>query len=546
MQAIKLGANKIEASQIGIKDKRVLVADPISSDGIKLLEQEVTVEVAHKLSISELKARIEKADGLVVRSETKVVREVIDAAEKLKVIARAGVGTDNIDVEAATRQGIVVINSPEGNTISAAEHTMALILSLVRKIPGAHQSLTRGEWNRNTFVGYELYNKTLGIIGFGKIGRAVAERGKGFQMRIVAYDPFLTLQHAKDLGVELVRLSELLEVSDIITIHVPLTKETTNLIATQELSKLKKGAFIVNCARGGIVDEDALYQALTSGHIGGAALDVFSKEPPTGSSLLQLPNVVLTPHLGASTKEAQSKVAVDVVEQLLDVLKGKSPRSAVNIPYLPLELAAYFEPYFVLAEKMGSLLAQLLRGPVSSIEITYQGEVAQKDVTVLTNAAIKGLLSHELSESVNFVNASWIARARGIKVVEQKNAVSEVFTSLITLQVVTTKTNELRSCAGTLFGGREPRIVQLEGYNVDVLLSGCKLITWQTDTPGVVGRVGMLLGQHDINIAEMQVGREKVRGRAVMVLSIDELLSKAGVMEVCRLEGIDDAMVVTL
>lgn len=525
----------------------VLVSDPISEDGLKLLEGKVVLEVAHKLSLDDLKKKVSLVDGLVVRSETKVTQEVIDAATCLKVIARAGVGTDNIDVETATRKGIVVINSPEGNTVSAAEHTLAMLLALVRRIPQAHQSLISGEWKRSTFTGVELYKKTIGVIGLGKIGRAVAERAKGFQMRVIAYDPFLTLQYGREAGIEFVRLQDLLKESDVVTIHVPLTKESANLIGEKEFSMMKKNALLINCARGGIVDEDALYKFLINGNLGGAALDVFAKEPPVNSPLLELPNVVVTPHLAASTKEAQVKVAVDVVEQLLDLLlHGKSPRSAVNIPYLSQELSSYFEPYLLLVEKMGLFLAQLTGGPVQSVDLTYRGEIAEKDVTILTNAAIKGLLSHELSESVNFVNASWVARSRGITVNESKNVTSEVFTSLIVLEVRTAKTGEVRSCAGTLVSGGEPHIVQLEGYSVDAPLSGYKLITWQTDTPGVVGRVGALLGRYDINIAQMQVGREKVRGCAVMVLSIDDALSKEILEEVRHLEGIDKAMVVAL
>lgn len=541
--------NKTEASvkiNVPLQDIKVLVADPISDDGIKLLEKEVCVNVAHKLSSEELKTQIKDIDGLVVRSETKVTRDIIESADKLRVIARAGVGTDNIDVEAATKKGIVVINSPEGNTISAAEHTMALILALIRKIPQAHKSLVGGEWNRSAFTGQELYKKTIGIVGFGKIGRAVAERAKGFQMQILAYDPFLTSQYVRDSGVEMVSFKELLERSDIVTIHVPLTKETACLIGEKELKDMKKGSFLINCARGGIVDEYALYNTLKISYLGGAALDVFAKEPPLDSPLLSLPNVVFTPHLAASTKEAQVKVAVDVVEQMLAMLLlNKPPRSAVNIPYLSPELAAYFESYLSLMEKMGSFIAQIVRNPIISIELTYQGDIADKDITVLTNAAIKGLLSNESPDSVNFVNASVLARSRGITVSERKNAGSDVFTSLITMEVQTAE-NGTHGCSGTIFRGGEPRIVRLEGYSVDVPLSGYKLITWQTDTPGVVGRVGTLLGKYDINIAEMQVGREKVRGCAIMVLSIDDKLSAKALDEVRSLDGIDYAVVVVL
>lgn len=523
---------------------RILVSDPLPQDIIDFLQKEAEVEVATGLSPEELIAKVADFDALIVRSQSRVTREVIAGGQKLRVIGRAGVGVDNIDVEAATARGIMVINSPEGNTISAAEHTFGLILAAARWIPQAQASMRRGEWDRKTFTGRELYHKTLGVVGFGRIGREVAERAAAFRMKILAYDPFISEDFARERGVELTDLESLLKRSDFITLHMPKTPETENLLNRERLALIHPGAVLVNCARGGIIDEQALYEALKNNKLAAAALDVYSKEPVGPTPLLELPNFVSTPHLAASTHEAQERVAVDVAEQILEVLGGGAPRSAVNIPYVPPEAMSFLKPYLSLCERMGRFAQSLARGPISQVSVVYSGEVAESDTRYLTKALLRGLLAASSPESVNYVNAGLVARQMGIAVSESNVHECETYSSHVELEIRTEKgTGKL---GGTIFGAEEPRIVDLDEFPLSVVLSGVKLITWQTDRPGVVGRVGTLLGESDINIAEMQLGRSSPRTQAVMIMSIDECPDEKTLEQVRQLDGIEDVRLVHL
>jgi D-3-phosphoglycerate dehydrogenase len=520
------------------------VAEAIAPESLDILRQEAEVDLAQGVDAAELARRLADCQALVVRSQTRVTRQLIEAAPHLKVIARAGVGVDNVDVAAATHHGIVVVNSPEGNTISAAEHTMALLLGAARHLPQAHASVVEGRWERGRFTGQELYNKTLGVVGLGRIGREVAARAASFKMKVLACDPFVSVEYARERGIELVELDEMLAQSDFVTLHVPLTPETEGLIDARRLALMKPEAVLVNCARGGIVDEEALYEALSRGRLAGAALDVYRQEPPVGSPLLSLPNVVLTPHLAASTREAQVRVAVDVAEQVVAVLRGEPPRSAVNIPYLPPGAMAFLRPYLVLAERLGRFLRALAQGPPRRVRVTGRGELADADLSFLTKAVLKGLLEHELAETVNFVNAILVAEDRGIAITESKSHHCPTYSSLLEVEVETPRGRT--RCAGVLFADELPRVVELDGYRISMVLEGVKLLTWQNDQPGVVGRVGTVLGQHDVNIAEMQVGRQEPRTRAVMVMSLDERPAPGVLEEIRKLPGIEDARLVVL
>ncbi|HTE21195.1 MAG TPA: phosphoglycerate dehydrogenase, partial [Armatimonadota bacterium] len=398
---------------------RVLVADPVAAAGVERLREGAQVDVATGLTTEQLIERIGDYDALVVRSETRVTAAVLEAGKRLRIVARAGVGVDNIDVPAATQCGVIVVNSPEGNTIAAAEHTVAMLLALSRKVAAAAESLRRGEWKRSQFGGVEVYNKTLGVIGFGKIGREVARRGRGLGMRVIASDAFVTEELARREGVELVELPDLIRQSDYITVHTPLTRDTRGLLDDAAFAQMKDGVRVINCARGGIIDEAALLRALESGKVAGAALDVFEKEPPpTDHPLLAHPRVVATPHLGASTEEAQVNVAIDVVEQILAVLQGGPPRSAVNMPALSADVFARIEPHLLLGMKIGRLQAQLADSPIHSVSVTYSGDVLNLDIQPVTRGVLVGLLQPVLAQNVNFVNAPYVAETRGIRVTE--------------------------------------------------------------------------------------------------------------------------------
>ncbi|MGE0492878.1 MAG: phosphoglycerate dehydrogenase [Vulcanimicrobiota bacterium] len=524
---------------------RILVSDSLAEEALEALRKSAEVDVKTGLSPQELVSIIGDYDALLIRSATQVTAEVIEAGKNLQVIGRAGVGVDNVDVKAATARGILVINSPEGNTISAAEHTMALLLAAARRLPWAHASMERGEWDRKTFTGHELYNKTLGVVGFGRIGREVASRAASFKMKVLAHDPFVSDEMIASTGATSAEIDQLVAQADFITVHVPKVPETENLFNAERLAKMKKGAFLINCARGGIVDEAALVEVVNSGQLGGAALDVFESEPPAKDSPVRSTDrLVTTPHLAASTEEAQLRVATDVAEQVVEVLAGGPPRSAVNISYVPPKVLAFLKPYLNLAEKMGVFLACTAGGKLRRVQVVYRGRLADSQVSFLTTAALKGILAAGSPETVNFVNAKLVAQERGVDVTESKGGALSAYSSVIEMTVETDRAK--RCCVGAVFEDDQPRVVSIDGLRLSVILEGHKLITWQNDQPGVIGRVGTVLGREDINVAEMQVGRAEARTRAVMVMSVDEKPTAAVLEEVRRLEGIEDAKLVTL
>lgn len=526
---------------------KVLVSDSLSEKGIEIMKNApgVEVDVNTRLRPDELKRIIKDYHGLVVRSATKVTANIISAAENLKVIGRAGTGVDNIDIAAATRRGIVVMNTPGGNTITTAEHAIAMMMALARKIPQATISMKRGEWEKKRFEGTELFNKTLGILGVGNIGSIVADRALGLKMNVIAYDPYISEDTARRMGIGLVTLDELYARSDFISIHVPLTNETRNMIDADAFRKMKKGVRIINCARGGIVNEEALYNAIKAGVVSGAALDVFEKEPlPSDSPLLGLEEVITTPHLGASTLEAQENVAQAIAEQIVAYLLKGTVKNAVNVPSIPAELLEDLGPYITLAERLGGLQGQLLTGGVEEVVVEYSGEVVDYDVAPLTIAAIKGLLDQLMDQYVNFVNAPYIAKERGIRVVEVKTSRPIDFASSVTIKVRTRDRENL--VEGALFGKREPRIVRIDKFFIDAVPEGYLLIIHNYDKPGVIGNIGTLLGANNINIARLHLGRETVGGEAVSVWNIDTPLSEGVLSKLSHLPNIISAKVVKL
>lgn len=499
---------------------RVLVTDPIAEEGLARLREGAEVVIRGRPSAEELQALIPEFDALLVRSETRVTEAVIAAGRRLKVVGRAGVGVDNIDVAAATRLGVVVVNSAQGNTIAAAEHTVAMLLALARRIPAADASIRRGEWRRSDFIGVEVYDKTLGVIGLGNTGREVARRCQGLGMCVLAVDPFLTPERAERIGVELVDLDTLLASSDFVSVHIHLTPQTRGMLGEEAFAKMRPGARIINCARGGIVDEAALSRGLESGRIAGAALDVFEQEPPVGSPLLADPRVVLTPHLGASTREAQVSVSLDVAEQILAVLAGRPPRTAVNMPAISPEEYARLEPYLRLGDKIGRLHAQLADGAVRAVEVLYSGGLVEMEVRPITRAILMGLLQPIMPETINIVNAPIIAEERGISVTESRAAGDgERPRDLI---AVTVESNQRRTVSGRVNGSGESRIEAIDEFEVELVPEGYLLLCRHVDRPGIIGRIGTLLGDNGINIAQMRVGRQAVRQRALMVLSLDD------------------------
>ena len=499
---------------------KVLISDSISDRGIEILKTAgIEVDVKTKLSKDELKSVLGQYDGLIVRSATKVTADVLENPGRLKVIGRAGSGLDNVDGEAATKKGIVVMNTPGGNTVTTAEHSIGMLFAAARNIPQAHASLKAGQWEKKKYMGVELMGKTLGVVGLGNIGLVVANRALGLKMHVVAYDPFISEERAGQLGVELVDLPALYARSDFISVHTPLTKDTKHMIDARAFAQMKKGVRIINCARGGIVNEADLLDAMKSGKVAAAAFDVFEKEPPEGNPLLALESFIATPHLGAYTEEAQENVATAVAEQIVDYLVHGIPRNAVNVPQVPAELLPKIRPYLLLAERMGSFLGQTVEGGIREVDIEYRGDVAEFGVAPITAAALKGLLSPILEEGVNEVSAPSIARERGIEVRESRVSEIEDYTSLIALTVKTSKT--AGHVSGTLFGRKDPRIVSIESMRVEVVPDGSMLILTNNDKPGVIGSIGTFMGENSINIARMQLGREKAGGRAVAVVSID-------------------------
>jgi D-3-phosphoglycerate dehydrogenase / 2-oxoglutarate reductase len=524
---------------------KVLVSDPIDQAGIELLKQVAQVDERPKLSPEELLKIIPEYDALMIRSGTQVTQAVIEAGNKLKIIGRAGVGVDNVDVPAATRKGIVVVNSPEGNTIAAAEHAIALMMALSRFIPEANQSIKAGKWERKKFTGVEVYKKTLGVVGLGKIGSHVASVGQSLGMNILAYDPFISQDRADQLGCRLVDLDLLFKEADYISLHIPKTPETANLINAETLATMKPTARLINCARGGIIDEAALAKALKEGQIAGAAIDVFASEPLGDSPLCEIgANLILTPHLGASTSEAQTNVAIDVAEQIRDVLLGLPARSAVNIPGLKPDVLEKLKPNLLLAETLGNLVGQLAGGRIESLEVRLQGELAAADSKPLVIAALKGLLTPALRERVNFVNAAIEAKDRGIRVLETKDSDTKDYSGSI--QLIAKGASDSRSVTGALLADKEMRITSIDDFPISVIPTNNMLLTLHRDMPGIIGRIGSSLGQFNVNIASMQVGRKLVRGDAVMVLSIDDPLPEGVLEEITQTEGIRDAYMLTI
>lgn len=504
---------------------KVLVADKLDRQGVEILmERGLEVEVKTDLSPKELEEKIKDYDALIVRSATKVTEDIIKAADRLKVIGRAGVGIDNVDVEAATKKGIVVMNSPTGNTISAAEHALAMLLSLSRNVPQAHSALKEKRWEKKKFVGVEVYRKTLGIVGLGRVGTHLARIARGIGMEVIGHDPFITKEKAHGLGVELVEFEELLKKADYISFHTPLTSETYHLIGREEMRVMKKNARIINCARGGIIDEDALFEALQEGRIAGAALDVFEEEPPSNLPLLELENVVVTPHLGASTHEAQFNVAVDIAESVASALNRGIYKNAVNIPTIEASQWEEIKPYLLLGEKIGSFQGQLLEGNIDRIEISYAGEVTSFNLSLITASLLKGLLHPVFSESINYVNAGVLAAGRGIKITEHKSQKAENFASIVSLKITTD--GNVCTIAGILFGEREPRIVQIDDYSVEVIPEGEILLCYNEDKPGLIGKIGTILGKSGINIGYMTYGKKTYGGEAITVLKLDTPLKK--------------------
>lgn len=528
---------------------RVIVLDPLSKEGLDLLQStgNIEVDVRTGLKGKELHDALLEYDGAICRSGVKITAEVLEGNRRLRVIARAGVGVDNIDIDAATRLGIVVMNTPGGNTISTAEHTIALMLALSRNIFPAYQSLIQGRWDRKQFTGTQLAGKTLGIIGLGRIGQAVAVRAQALEMKVVGYDPFLSAHRAKELGIKMFASTrELLPHVDYLTVHTPLTEETRNLIGPEEIRLMRKGVRLINCARGGIFNEAALVEGLRSGHLGGVALDVYEKEPCTQSPLFGMPNVLCTPHLGASTEEAQSNVALEAAELLVDYFSTGAIRQSVNMAPLDPKMLEGLRGYLNLCYRLGLLLAQVDRATPIACKLYYRGEVAKKDTRLLSAAFAAGLLEHAMESAVNIVNAEMLLRERGIELVEERTSDIGDFSSLITAEMVSEHRTVVAS--GTLFGNNMPRLVQKANCRLESYLDGTLMIFVHRDVPGVIGQVGTVFGRHQVNIAQMSVGRatDKPGGEAIGVLALDSVPPAEALAEILKVPGVTQATVVRL
>ena len=519
---------------------KVLVADAINEKGIENLKEVAEVVVDTSITPEDLVKTIGEYDGIIVRSRTKVTKEVIDKADNLKIIARAGVGVDNIDLNAATEKGIMVVNSPESTSITVAEHTMGLLLSMARKLSIADKSVKEGKWEKKKFMGVELRNKTLGVIGMGRIGSQVVNRCKAFEMDAVAYDPYLPEEVATQMGVELTDLETVLKKADFITIHVPLTPETKHLISYDEFELMKDGAFITNCARGGIIDEEALYDALKNEKIGGAALDVYEEEPPAeDSKLFELDNIVLTPHIAASTKEAQRDAAIIVADEIIDLFTGGTPHNVLNMPRIDNVTYQELSPYFGIAEKLGSFISQAVNGKIKDLEIIYSGELAKIDnLEILTRTVIQGAVNPFLSSPVNAVNASLVAKDRGINITEGRKTNAKGYDSLIRVKAKT-DADEFSAEGTTL---HEARILKVNDDWVDVIPEGHMFIAKYEDVPGSIGSIGTKLGEYGVNIGIMQVGRDEKGGRAIMVLTLDKEIPTDVIKEIQALDNVYEAI----
>ena len=522
---------------------RILVTEPLSPEGEAVLAQCAVVETKVLRDEASLCEIIGDYDALVVRSATRVTARVIEAGKRLRVVGRAGTGVDNIDVEAATRHGVVVVNAPTGNAVAVAEHTIALILALARNIPQAVSSMKAGRWDKKHLGGIEVRGKTLGLIGLGRAGTAVAKRAIGLEMNVSAYDPFVNRDYAMRLGVSLAPLDTLLSNSDFVSLHVPATDLTERMLGERELSLMKPTARLINCARGGLIDEEALLRALETGRLAGVALDVFVSEPPPDSPLLRHSHVIATPHLGASTEEAQRSVALETAEQVVAVLNGDPPRYPVNAPLLSPEELTELSPYLELAERLGEFYTQLAADNLNGLEIGYSGEVAEKDTRVITASVLKGLLAPSVEEHVNRINAPVIARERGWLITEHKSAAPENFTSLITL-TVNTGTGQ-RTVAGTVMR-REPHIVRIDDYWLDFVGRGHLLVSEHIEGCGIVGRVGTLVGEAGFNISFVQLGRQARGGSGLMVLGLDDPVTPDLLEAMNKLPSIRSARAVNL
>lgn len=519
---------------------KVLISDKMDPKAAEIFRARgVEVDEITGKTPEELKAIIGQYDGLAIRSSTKVTKEILEAATNLKVVGRAGIGVDNVDIPAASAKGVVVMNTPFGNSITTAEHAIALMFALARDLPEADKSTQAGKWEKNRFMGVEVTGKTLGLIGAGNIGSIVADRALGLKMKVIAYDPFLTPERALEMGVEKMSLDDLLLRADFITLHTPLTDQTRNILSRENLAKTKKGVRIINCARGGLIDEAALKEGLDSGHIGGAALDVFVTEPAKESPLFGTPNFISTPHLGASTNEAQVNVAIQVAEQMADYLVSGGVTNALNMPSLSAEEAPRLKPYMALAERLGSLVGQLAHGALDSISIEVEGAAAELNQKPITGAVLAGLMRVH-SDTVNMVNAPFLAKERGLDVREVRHEREGDYHTLVRVTVGTQAGD--RSVAGTLFGNLAPRLVELFGIKVEADLAGHMLYIVNEDAPGFIGRLGTTLGEAGVNIGTFHLGRRSAGGEAVLLLSVDDEVTPELVAKVRTLPGVKTAM----
>ena len=515
---------------------KVLISDKMDPNAARIFEERgCEVDVITGETPDELEARIGEYDGLAIRSSTKVTPEILDAADNLKVIGRAGIGVDNVDIPHASGKGVVVMNTPFGNSITTAEHAIAMIMALARQIPQANERTQKGEWPKSDFMGVEVTGKTLGLIGAGNIGSIVAARAQGLRMKVIAFDPFLTPDRAIEIGVEKVDLDDLLARADFITLHTPLTDETRNILSAENLAKTKEGVRIVNCARGGLIDEAALAEMLDSGQVAGAALDVFETEPAKDSPLFGKSGFICTPHLGASTTEAQVNVALQVAEQMADYLVNGGVTNALNMPSLSAEEAPKLKPYMALAERLGSLVGQLAHGNLPKISVELEGDAAELNPKPITAAVLSGLMKR-YSQSVNMVNAPYLAKERGIEVREIRNTREGAYSTLVRVTVATDTGD--RSVAGTLFGSAAPRLVEIFGIGIEAELDGDMLYIVNDDAPGFIGRIGTLLGEHGINIGTFNLGRREAGGEAVLLLSVDAPITPELVDQACAVEGV--------
>jgi D-3-phosphoglycerate dehydrogenase / 2-oxoglutarate reductase len=527
------------------KRKKVLITDPVPEEGIDILRKDAQVDIKTTLKPEEIIAIIGDYDALIVRSQTKVTAAIIEAGKNLQVIARAGVGIDNVDVEAATRCGVVVVNAPTGNTVSAAEHAIALMLALARNIPQANASLKNCQWKRNEFMGTELRGKTLGIIGLGNVGSEVAKRTAAFEMSLIGIDPLVSEEYAKKLGVTLVDLPQLMKEADFITLHIPLTTQTKGLIGANELAMAKPGIRIINCARGGLIDEKELVKAIHEKRIAGAAIDVFEKEPCTESILFAENNIVVTPHLGASTNEAQVLATRDVAEQIADVFKGLPARAAINMPYIPSETMTALAPYLKLTVTLCKLIYALAEGQSKAIRIKYNGDIANYDTNIIKATVISGLLYGASDERVNIVNCGVLAAKRGLAVIEEKETFCANYASLLTLEITTT--TGVSTVAGTIMNN-ESHIVQINDYWLDIVPTPGSyfLFSDHRDRPGFIGAVGKITGDANVNISAMHLGRLKPRGQALLVLSLDEPLPVKAQKQILAIPEVSSVKLVAL